>query len=115
MNRNHEETSNQIQFVKWFYLQYPKLKIIHIPNEGKRTPRGGAVLKKMGLLPGVPDLFIPAIRKGKGGMFIEMKSSKGIATKSQIEFLKWANDNDYCAIVCNRAEAAITATKAYLN
>jgi hypothetical protein len=39
-------------------LGVPGLIWFHVPNEGKRSVRTGAFLKRMGMLPGVADLVV---------------------------------------------------------
>lgn len=54
----------------------------HSPNEGKRTPRQGADLKRMGMKPGEPDLRIGY--QGRAD-FIEMKLPGEPGSFNQIE------------------------------
>lgn len=65
----HEE---QVGFVQWFRATFPGVLIYAIPNGGKRSMSVGKELKAEGVVPGVPDLHIPAWR-----MWIEMKRVKG--------------------------------------
>jgi hypothetical protein len=51
--------------------------IFAIPNGGKRNISTAKKLKAEGVVPGVPDLFIPA-----WGIWIEMKRQKGGRTSS---------------------------------
>lgn len=69
--KNCEDTE-QILFVQWFRRQYPKILIFHIPNGGKRGIREAAMFKAMGVVAGVPDLFIPSLT-----IWIEMKRKDG--------------------------------------
>ena len=62
--KNHFEDDLQVQCVRWFYLQYPKLDLFHIPNGGSRNrkiSKKGVVyspeatrFKAMGVRAGVP-------------------------------------------------------------
>lgn len=61
--------------------------IIHIPNEGKRTPWEGKLLQRMGLRRGVSDFFIPLPRRCSHGLWIELKPMAG--RKPSIEQLLW--------------------------
>lgn len=59
---------------------------VHIANEGKRSARNGAALKRMGLRKGFPDLFFPYARGGYHGLFIELKATvKNRPTAAQVE------------------------------
>lgn len=56
----------------------------HVPNQGKRTKWSGAELKRLGLLPGVPDLAI--ILPGARIAFLELKSLDGVLSPAQVAF-----------------------------
>lgn len=56
----------------------------HTPNEGKRRPRQGRMLKRMGMLPGVSDFIL--IHGGEV-FALEIKAPKKNATETQLEFL----------------------------
>lgn len=62
------EAAEQIEVFRWarqWEAYAPELALLHhIPNEGKQE--NGALLKAMGLKRGVPDIFLPAARGGKG-------------------------------------------------
>lgn len=63
---------------RWFYYwtqTQAKLKglVIHHPNEGKRSPWIGKLLKLMGLQPGLPDYQLLIANSHYAGLWIEMK------------------------------------------
>lgn len=96
------------------YCEYRNIKIIHIPNEAKRSAAYGAKMKRLGLRKGFPDLFFPTARKGYHGLFIELKrdvSSK--ATKEQLDWIAYLNGQGYYATVCYGADAAIREIEKY--
>lgn len=65
----HEEQSD---FVGWFELQFPTVRLYAVPN-GIRTGFKQAIkAKREGMRSGVPDLHIPA-----WDLFIEMKRTIG--------------------------------------
>jgi len=66
------ESQEQMAFVDWFRRAYPSHLIMHIPNGERRDARTGSKLKRMGVLPGVPDLFIPEL-----ALWVEMKGTSG--------------------------------------
>lgn len=77
-----EEDVLQKNCVKWFALQYPKLKglLFHVPNGGYRSPREGKKFKLMGVVAGVPDLLLLYHSR----LFaIELKAKKGRLSDSQ--------------------------------
>lgn len=96
------------------YCGYRGIEIVHIPNEGKRSERYGAELKRLGLRKGFPDLFLPKVRNGFYGLFIELKrdiSSK--PTKEQLSWIAKLNAEGYLATVCYGADAAIREIENY--
>jgi hypothetical protein len=56
----------------------------HIPNEGRRAPRTGAFLKRMGMLPGAPDLAF--VLPGGRAAFLELKTPTGVVSTEQLAF-----------------------------
>lgn len=68
---------------------HPEIRpyVIHIPNESVRTPKYGALLKKMGMRKGASDLFIAMPRHKFHGAWIELKTVKGKPTSMQKKFL----------------------------
>jgi len=46
------------------YCEYNRIPIFAIPNGGKRNRIEAAKLKRQGVKPGVPDIFLPAPRDG---------------------------------------------------
>lgn len=96
------EHVEQREVVKWFRQTWPGVVIFAIPNGGQRNPTTAAKLRVEGVLPGVPDLFVPAWR-----LFIEMKKAKGgITSKEQREMLMYLRRAGYDAMVCAGAESA---------
>lgn len=95
--------------------EIPLLKkvIIHIPNEGKRSPRYAARLKAMGMRPGVSDLFIALGRHGYHGAWIELKSCKGKVSIKQQKFIEDMNEQNYYTTVCYSLETALEKIKWY--
>ncbi len=81
----HEEEALQMQCVKWFEMSYPAFKglLHHSPNGGKRNLREAARFKAMGTRAGFPDLALLVPRRGRYGLFVEMKSGHGRQTAEQ--------------------------------
>ena len=112
------ETAEQEAVFEWAALnsgKYPELKFMyHVANEGKRTARYGAELKRMGLKNGVPDIVLPAPRGDYHGLYIEMKVGQNRPTAAQKEFLEFLKSQNYATSVCYGAEEAINIIKTYL-
>lgn len=66
------ETEEQEGFVNWFRAKFPAVLIFAIPNGGHRAISTAKRLKAEGVVPGIPDLHVPAWR-----LWIEMKRAKG--------------------------------------
>ena len=66
------EHVEQREFVSLFRRHYPGVLIFAIPNGGMRDKVTGAKLKLEGVIPGVPDLFVP-----EWDLWIEMKRERG--------------------------------------
>ena len=108
------ERSLQKCVMKWVYLN-PTLRnvVIHIPNEGKRTPHYGKSLKDIGMRAGVSDLFIAMIRHGYGGAWIELKSKQGTLSDYQKKFLRDMAEQNYFTKICRSIEETIEFIKWY--
>lgn len=110
-----EEQKALMQWAKWQEGRYPELKMLmHIPNEGKRSKRYGAELKRLGLRPGFPDLGLFVPRNNKSGLFIEMKVGRNKCTDNQKKWIKALIGQGYEVKVCYSCEEAIQIIKRYL-
>lgn len=113
-----KETESQIQkaVMRWVRYQY-KIRnfVIHIPNEGKRTPTYGKMLKDMGMKKGVSDLFIAMPSRDYHGAWIEIKREKGRLTKEQEHFLELMKANGYFVSVCYGYNQTIEKIAWYCN
>lgn len=98
-----------------FVKQCTDLPFLHIPNERKCSPQYGARLKRMGVLSGASDIFIPRANGRFHGMFIELKTLKGKPSPAQIKFLEDMHTEGYFGMVCYGAEDAIETIKAFYN
>jgi len=66
------EHDEQVGFVVWFRARFQGVLILAVPNGGKRHPATARKLKAEGVVPGVPDLFVP-----EWNLWVEMKRAKG--------------------------------------
>lgn len=110
IKRSEEE--EQIAVVDW--CKAMRIPVAHIPNEGKRSSQRGALMKRMGLQKGFPDLFVPLPRGGFHGLFVEMKAIGGTCTKEQEEWLSLLNANGYAVCVAVGANEGIEKIKRYV-
>jgi hypothetical protein len=85
-------------------------------NPAGQTPlsSGLTALLHEGVVAGVADLCLPAARRGYHGLYLEMKSEEGIATKEQKEFLRGVSGEGYCAVIAQGVDEARFALQWYL-
>jgi hypothetical protein len=101
--RGVSEHLEQARTVMWFRQTYPDTLIFAIPNGGLRSKSQALKLKVEGVVPGIPDLFIPSWR-----VWVEMKKAKGgVLSKEQQLMIKYLQSVNYCVIVGHGAEDAI--------
>ena len=96
------ESREQEGFVRWFRQHYPDVVIFAIPNGGARHIHTATILKLEGVLPGVPDLYIPAWK-----LWIEMKRKDGGTVSEEqyrmIDYLRGVGDTVF---ICKGATDA---------
>lgn len=110
------EAQEQMWLMQWIGL-HPILKgnVISIPNEGLRSPRNGAKLKRMGLTPGAADLFVAVPTKLYHGLFLELKRISGSTVSvAQLEFGSRMRKMGYQAKICYGWEEAKETIEYYL-
>lgn len=111
-----QEQKSLMEWAKWQEKKYPELKMLmHVPNEGKRSKRYGAELKRMGLKAGFPDLGLFVPRNNKSGLFLEMKVGRNKCTENQKKWIRNLLEQGYEVKVCYSCEEAIQVIKKYLN
>src|SRR5262249_10929232 len=94
---------------------YPVLKLLYaVPNGGDRNLHVARKLKAEGVLAGVADLCLPAVRRGYHGLYLEMKSEEGVATKEQKEVLCGVSGEGYCAVIAPGVDEAKATLEWYL-
>ena len=99
-------------------IDYCKLRnysVFAIPNGGTRNVREAMNLKREGVSPGVPDLFIPIAVQPHHGLFIEMKVGRNKTSPGQDEWIALLRRNGYAVSICYGADIAIESIEKYLN
>jgi hypothetical protein len=103
--------------------RYPQLRLIfHIPNGENRGDKvlrrnrktgqeywyspTGAKLKRMGVRPGVLDIFCAVASKGYHGLFIEMKRQGEKPEAAQVDWIEALLEGGYLPVVCYSSEEA---------
>lgn len=111
---NQTEHDEQVAFLAWTRTR-PELALVHaIPNGGHRDRRTAQRLKAEGVRAGIPDLFVPVMRGGHGGLYIEMKSMIGTPSPEQMRVMSALHAAGYCAVVVRGWRNAAAVTEAYL-
>ena len=124
------ETQHQIDLIKWFDQQClarnPERMIHIIEGTGKRKvgrkvgplfaiPNGaqtrdgarqGSILRAQGARSGVPDLMLAWPVDGLHGMFIEMKTKKGVMSPNQGAWLGYLSRASFMTSICWSAAQA---------
>lgn len=109
-NKESSEEREQMLVIQWFKRNHPNVLIFHIPNGGYRRPSEAARLKAMGVVPGVPDLFIP-----EWNLFIEMKKEKGgILSNVQKSVIKHLQCVNYSVNIAHGHKQAINQITNFL-
>lgn len=98
----------------------PRFALAAIPNaqilmgSANNPAKVIAYLHREGFRDGAPDIMLTVARLGFHGMFIEMKSRKGVIRPEQHEWRDYLSHARYCAHVHRTSEEAINAIKWYL-
>lgn len=79
------------------------------PKESERI-----YLAAEGMKPGIPDICLPIPRNGKHGLYIELKTKTGRASKGQKQWIEGLAALGYEAQVCKGWEAARDVILDYL-
>lgn len=119
------EHQEQVAVVRWFRLQYPRLRgcLFAVPNGSHLAGTPVQRAKKMqrakaeGLQVGVSDLFLMVPKGPFAGLWIEMKREKyspSDVSEEQRAFIALAKDQGYQACVCGGAKAAMATIAGYL-
>lgn len=89
-------------------------KVFAIPNGGKRNVIVAQKLKAEGVRSGVPDLCLPVMRGGYGGMYVELKAGKNTTSDLQDDVIEELRGDGYYVDVFWSWEDALTAMIAYV-
>ena len=96
------------------FLRLRGVAFCHIPNEGKRSPRVGALLKKQGLQKGFPDFMIYEPRGGFHGLALELKTPTGTVSKEQKYWLRTLAGKGYAVTAAFGVDEAMRKIDRYL-
>lgn len=107
--------------VKWFRYQYSEYKdlLFAIPNglpiyDNKLRVQIYNRLKKEGLQPGVPDLFLAVGNSIYNGLFIEVKSKTDRLRKTQADMIRELESENYKCIIVRSLDEFIDEINEYM-
>lgn len=103
--------------VRWYRLQYPKMKhnLFSVPNGGKRDAATAAKLKDEGALAGVSDLILLKSNRFYGALLIEMKTPEGYQSESQKDWQQKITNDGYKYVVVRSFEDFQREVRQYLS
>lgn len=112
------ELQEQIRVIKWWDSNcerwgYLPVHLFHVPNGGSRGEIESVNLKRSGVRPGVPDLFLAVPVSHFHGMFIEMKSETGRFDSIQEATMFEYDKQGYRCVVAYGHEEAIASIGKY--
>lgn len=88
--------------------------VFAIPNGGNRDAATGAILKREGVVAGVPDLFLPFSAGGYGGLFIEVKAPGGVVSPAQKDMIQRLRGSGYAVALCRSTQSILDEAIRYL-
>ena len=114
---NHVEHQIQCAIIDWrdsWPIGNPRRLLYAIPNGGARSAITGAMLKKEGVTPGIPDLCLPVPRGGFGALYIEVKAPDGRLSPEQKAIGRLLLLERNAVLVVRSAQDAIDGINDYL-
>lgn len=111
----HIEATRLMRVVRLHEPAHPALRLFYaVPNGGDRNKAVAGKMKAEGQRPGVPDYALPVARAGFHGLYIELKSLTGYASREQKEWIEALRAEGYRAEVCRGWEKAWEVLRDYL-
>lgn len=111
----HQEQSALFRWIDYMASYYPELALCYaIPNGGLRNKITAAKLKREGVKSGVPDICLPVSRGGSIGLYIELKTKTGRATKNQQWWIESLSAQGHVSAICYGWESAKTLIESYM-
>lgn len=92
-------------FRKRLYYSAPAVKLVAVPNAGKRTQWAARQAKKEGMSPGFPDLV--ALWPNAGVAFIELKIGKAKPSDNQADWLQRLDDMGHPVAIVRSVEEGV--------
>lgn len=117
INMRDIEHKLQCACVRWMRLSMPFEAglLFSVPNGGARDAVTGARLKAEGVMAGVADLFLSIPNAQYHGLYIEMKTEKGVQSQSQKIFQQRVEAMGYRYTVVRSFDQFVADIREYLN
>lgn len=109
--KKYKGSESKLQKVTMDYLKVQKFFGVHVPNEGKRSARRGAKLKREGMYPSFPDVLIFEPALNYCGVAIELKADGGKVEEEQIRCLQRLYSKGWYVGLCWNLEGVIRMLK----
>lgn len=106
----------QVRLFYTFEVDFPNEYpfIFAVPNGGHRTGKSARMMKYEGQKKGTPDIVIPLPRGKYHGMFLEVKTEKGTASKDQKEKIEMYREQGYYCVIAKGYDVCMAHFTAYL-
>lgn len=115
-----DEQASVVAWARMYEHRLPALRLLYaVPNGAIAGPGRFpivAMMKKMGMKNGVPDLVLPVARQGHHALYIEMKRGGGVPSDVEDDQEQWhamLRDAGNKVEVCFGATRAIEALENY--
>jgi hypothetical protein len=106
-----------VAIMDWIRLnqtRLPGLKLaFHCPNGEVRNKATAKRLKRMGVLPGIPDLMIPVGNGRFRGLALEVKSKRGKLSAEQVQVIARLRLQDWFVEVVHTPDEGIAVINTY--
>ena len=113
-NIKNQEQQIQTSLVRYITYQYPDILFCASAGGLHTSIRQAVKMKAAGYWKGFPDLQICEPRSGYHGLFIELKTEKGVVSKEQRAWIAGLEKRGYKAVVCKGFESAKKVLDGYL-
>ena len=107
------EAGVQVAIIQYIKMQYPNALYCASAGGMFTSKKQGFKMKATGYVKGFPDLQICEPKGKYFGLFIEVKTEKGVVKKEQKEWIKQLNKRGYYATYVKGSEDAIKVIDAY--
>ena len=110
------EEDIQKSCINWFDLVHGSLSqlMFHVANEDRQSARKGHRYRLLGVRSGVSDLIMTSDNGHYNGLCIEMKTLTGTQRKTQKEFQKKVEKQDYKYMICRSLDDFMREIDEYL-